>query len=444
MTTFRLHLSDGKKIRMAFYDPFSSRLQWEDTQESIIEPVTSFHHKAKIFPISPTTPGKKVSSLQKIKIQMGFACNFSCSYCSQSNVRDSSSTSVKVSASKVDNFFSSMANWYNGGFDGAGLGTTVEFWGGETLIYWDAVKKLSLLIKTKYPNIRLVIFTNGSLVKKDMVDFAKEIQMQFAVSHDGPTFSQDRSIDPFDIPKQAENLKYLFNTLNPIGLVSFNAAITPKNFSLIKIREYIASKLSVDPKIVALSYDLVIPYEFSGMNYVIQNDIQMELVNKMFNELICLSPVDLIAGRIVLITSEFIDSLRIQKNIQSVGQKCSMDLPTALAVDLDGNVLTCQTVTAASNHKIGHVSNLDDVKLDTSYHFSKRPECIKCPVVHICRGSCMFLTGKLWEASCDQHFTWGLAHFAYAMFLLTDMKLTKIEADAIRHDGVTSLNVIQE
>jgi uncharacterized protein len=100
-------------------------------------------------------------------------------------------------------------------------------------------------------------------------------------------------------------------------------------------------------------------------------------------------------------------------------------------------------VTAKGGHKIGHVDQFANVELNTAYHWSHRKECVQCPVVQICKGSCMFLTEKLWEGACDQHFTWGLAYLSLAFYLQTNRYLTKIEGIAIRSKEVASIDVIR-
>jgi uncharacterized protein len=102
-----------------------------------------------------------------------------------------------------------------------------------------------------------------------------------------------------------------------------------------------------------------------------------------------------------------------------------MDKANNIAVDLNGNVLTCQNVSSVStnpsgiSHYIGHVSNLKDIEVKTSTHWSDRSECPMCPVVHICKGACMFLTGELWEASCNNAFSDNITIFANAIELMT-------------------------
>lgn len=443
LPVYKLTLKDESSTLIANYDPYNSTLCWDHNGQDIVLTEVPTTVAEKIFAISPTTPGTKTIALRKIKIQMGFACNYTCTYCSQNNQRAFSNDKAAETTAKVPGFFAKMASWFDGGTDGLGSDVHLEFWGGETLLYWQAVEELTKLLKNKYPNITLALFTNGSLVKKEMVDFAKEYKLHFIVSHDGPTFNEDRSKDPFDIPNQAEGLHYLFKTLNPLGLISFNATVSPKNYSLVRIREYIANKLQVKASEVKVTYDLATPYDSAGLSYVTHPQKRFDLINNIFDEMKSLYPFDMNLGMTDHFLHEFYQSLVKKETSEYVGQKCSMDLPSSIAVDIDGNVLTCQNVTAKGGHKIGHVDELVNVKLDTAFHWSQRSECVSCPVVQICKGACMFLKDNLWNAACDQHFTWGLAYLALALNLQTGMNLVKIEGDRIRRDGVLEVDVLK-
>ena len=441
MTKYNLHLRDQSGTRVAEYDPYTSKLLWADSGEEIIlsNPIPS----KTVTKVSPENPVGKSVSLKKIKIQMGFACNYSCTYCSQNNQRAFQKDTAQETLNKVPAFLAKMPQWFDGGSDGSGAGVHLEFWGGETLLYWSAVEKMASELRAKYPNISLALFTNGSIVTKEMADVALKLKLHFIVSHDGPTFTEDRAKDPLDIPHQYENLKNLFDKLQPQGLVSFNATISPKNYSLLTIRKYIADKLKVDPKLVRLTHDLATPYDSAGMSYVSDKNKRTDLVNGIFTELVKQYPFDLNVGMIDIFIHDFFESITNQRNADSVGQKCSMDLPTSIALDIDGNVLTCQNVTAKGGHKIGHVDQFNEAELNTSYHWSTRSECVKCPVVQICKGSCMFLKDKLWEGACDQHFTWGLAYLSHALYLQTNTYLVKIDGAPIRKNSETSVDVLR-
>lgn len=443
MKYFKLYLQDDSGVRVAHYDPYNSNLFWEATKESVVTKETGQPKDwEQIHPGSPLNPSKKVKELRRIKIQMGFACNYSCTYCSQNNLRSPIGDSVKIATDKIPQFFSNMPKWFDGGINGKGEGVSLEFWGGETLLYWPAVELLAEKLRSRYPDIQLALFTNGSIVKKEMVDFALEKKIHFIVSHDGPTFNEDRAKDPFEIPAQAENLYYLYKVLSPEKLVSFNATVSPKNYSLVKIRKYIADKLNINPQELVVTYDLATPYDSYGLGYVTQKEKRRELINLLFQEMQGRYPFDMSLGMTDMIIHDFFKSLQFSRTGEFVGQKCSMDLPSSIAVDLDGNILTCQNTTAKGGHKIGHIDQYENAKLTTAYHWSQRKECVSCPVVQICKGSCMFLTDNLWQAACDQHFTWGLAYLSLALFLQTNRKLIKIEGDNIRDPSQQSIEVL--
>ncbi|WP_341686710.1 SPASM domain-containing protein [Limnohabitans sp.] len=122
---------------------------------------------------------------------------------------------------------------------------------------------------------------------------------------------------------------------------------------------------------------------------------------------------------------DFVQSIQTARPASSVGQKCSMDRPDHLAVDLHGNVLTCQNVSAkaiAPNgqpHHIGQVSNLQAVKMRSATHWSQRSDCPSCPMLQICKGSCMFLEGKLWDAGCDAAYSDNVPFLAAAIEFMT-------------------------
>ncbi len=444
MPQFKLFLEGESDVRLAIYDPLTSSMTWEDSGEAVIvDPSLGPTHDRPVAAISPTAPGIKTRALRKIKIQMGFACNYSCNYCSQNNQRPESQESIRVSADKVEVFFSEMPAWFDGGETGDGAGVNLEFWGGETLLYWKAVLRLATLLRERYPQIELALFTNGSMVTKEMADAASILRIHFIVSHDGPTFSEDRAKDPFDIPQQAQGLHYLFRRLSPLNLISFNATVSPKNYSVRKIRRYIADKLGVPEKQVFLTYDLATPYDEQGLTYVAEPGNRRKLTQGLFEDMLSLYPFDIDVGMTGLQLRDFFRSVATGRSGDLVGQKCTMDLPSSLAVDLDGNALTCQNVTEKGGHKIGEVKDLQSVRLNTAYHWSNRKECGSCPVVQICKGSCMFLTDKLWEGACNQHFIWGTAHLALALYLQTNRRLVKIEGDAIRSSDVRELAVLE-
>jgi uncharacterized protein len=119
--------------------------------------------------------------------------------------------------------------------------------------------------------------------------------------------------------------------------------------------------------------------------------------------------------------NEFYASIQRRRPIEALGQKCGMDSPDTIAADLRGNVMTCQNTGAKGLHKIGHVAHFDAIALDTATHFAFREECMSCPVVQLCKGSCMFLDGEFFKQSCANEFAFNFGVMMAAVWHLTGM-----------------------
>ncbi len=438
---YNLILRKDSQVRVALYSPENSTLIWKDTNESLLELKKHQEVKQEIFRVAKNKPGSKSQHVTTLKIQLGFACNFSCSYCSQGDIRKNEAKSLsKSDLAELENLFSKIVS--NLEIKNS-KDVQIEFWGGETLLYWEEVKYLTKKLREKFSSITLLLFTNGSLIKSEMAEFSILNQLQFVFSHDGPAFKKFRGKDPLEDNKSLSEIIPFFNRMNEHNLISFNSAINPENYSLLEIRKHIASKLNVELNKIVVNYDLVIPYSDSALSYVRKDSEDKLLVNKLFKEYITQYPFNLKLGRLDQQLHDFYEAITEKKILNSFYQKCSMDSPDSLAINLKGEVITCQNVTADSGHKIGNLDDLKNVKLNTATHFSNREECQKCPVVQVCKGSCMFLEGNLWEKSCDQHFTWSLAFLKFAIFLQTGYELTSIEGQNIRNRKVDNINLLE-
>src|SRR5581483_3553756 len=117
-------------------------------------------------------------------------------------------------------------------------------------------------------------------------------------------------------------------------------------------------------------------------------------------------------GNISRRADDFFDSLCTHRPASALGQKCGMDRADELAVDLSGRVMTCQNTGAKGKHGLGSVFDMDNVKLDTAWHWSHRECCNYCPVLQLCKGSCMYLEGNLFAQSCENEYHYNTAILA--------------------------------
>lgn len=439
MKAFKLHLRNNQDVRIAIYQPDISTLLWEDTGHPVsLTPAGMAYQKkhpskwtaAEV--VSPAAPGKKISAIRTLKIQLGLKCNYSCSYCNQGGENNIKQGRIK----DIEDFLQSLSAWFDGGEDGKGQGVSIEFWGGEPLVYWKILEPLATRLKEAYPGARLSMISNLTLLNDEIIESIDKLNISIGMSHDGPAYKLVRGKDPLEDEVHRHFIKKLFDRLNPKGAFSFNCVLTKYNYSLTSIRNDIAKKMGVPNEDVKMSTEeLYLPY--SDATTYLSPKTEAEHSAILQNTFI--EGIQGESTRVSVLKSKiesFYKSLAQGRPAVTLGQKCGMDASDQIAVGLSGNVMTCQNTGDTGKHNLGNVSQLDQVKLDTAYHWSQREECKQCPVVQMCQGACMFLEGSLWTQACDNSFTWNVSVLALAMFYLTGRVMTHIESDVLRRESL--------
>jgi len=422
---FELIMIDQEnKRRSIFYDPHKSTVSDKDGKDILITDVKPHSCFKKAIGISPTNPGSKVSKLSKIRIQLGLGCNYSCSYCLQKDqIKDSTKTSLR----DAEIFMKNLDKWVEG------APAEIEFWGGEPLLYWNKIKFLLEKLTERFPEVSYLIITNGSLIDDDFIETVEKYNIRVAISHDGPG-QYNRGPDPLDNPIQFEMIKKFFDRRK--NNMSFNSVITPSNMNLDKIEQFFKSKFGQEARIsfegVVINYDDGESNTFTTEQY---NELSKNVAMS------CMRPFENLPNTFQIKIREFMKTLQNKLSSDSVFQKCGMDREDYIAVDLLGNVMTCQNTGSTGKHRIGHVYSLDKVKLNTSWHWSQREECSHCPVLQLCAGSCMYVEGPSWYHSCNNEYYYNMGILAGAMYHMTGMILEEVKGETWRPDpadyGVT-------
>jgi uncharacterized protein len=399
-----------KDTTIYWYDNMSSLMFDEDGKIIDFKGLPQIHQP---FPVttSVNTPAGKSKDIKVLKIQLGLSCNYECTYCNQRFVPHADETNKD----DVEPFLNTLPTWLNGN------DFKVEFWGGEPLVYWKTLKPLAEGIKKLYPNAHFSMVTNGTLLDLEKNQWLEDINFNVGLSHDGPGYHV-RGLDPFDIPEQFAMIMDLWSRLGPKNRMSFNAMIHKDNPSRAAISAWFKDKLGFDVPIGEGAF--IDPYDEGGKSVCMSDPADhLNFRNNAFKEIRenKAQNFSIIDKKI----SQFIKSIYTKKPASSLGQKCGMDDPSKIAVDLKGNVLTCQNVSAVAtgfngeSHKIGHISDFDNIKLKTSTHWSHRKECPGCPVIQLCQGSCMFLHGDMWSTACDNAYSDNIPYFMAAFEILT-------------------------
>lgn len=432
MTTFKIFAKnkDLNEEKVFYYDNMTSALTWENGKEIYNTKVRENNkgrkwETAKVT--SPETPLGKTSKVKTLKIQLGLSCNYSCEYCSQRFIPHADESNSKF----VDKFVKNLDIWMEGSPE------TIEFWGGEPLVYIKTIKPLAEHLRKKYPNSKFIMITNGSLLNSEVNEWIDKMGFSIAISHDGPG-QPVRGPDPLEDPIAREGIVDLFKRLGPQGRISFNTMMNRENMDRAAVQKYFSNFFnSIGIKDFQIGEGgFIDPYDEGGLENSLKNDEEHIAYRRMtINQ--TKNRQNYRFGVVNTRINEWTFSISVKRPAESLGQKCGMDEIDTIAVDLRGNVLTCQNVSAVSTspngkqHMIGHVSQLDKVKLNTSRHWSTREECVKCPVLQACKGACMFLHGNLWEKACDNAYTDHIPFFAAAIENMTGYLPYYIEHESL-------------
>lgn len=409
--------ANGQRARL-HYDNATSELTSE-SGEPLVQAV-EVAARANAPAVSKQTPLAKTSP-RVLKISLGLSCNYECEYCSQRFVPRAAETNP----GDVQAFIDGLDAWVTSPPE------KVEFWGGEPLVYIKTMRPLAEAIRDKFPNAELSVITNGSLLNDDINDWLDRMGFSVGISHDGPG-QPVRGPDPLQDPEQRAAIMALYARLAPQRRISFNAMVNRANASRAAIQRFFI-ELTGDPSVSIGEGSFVDAYDQGGIALSLRPGEMHAYRNLAFHEIRTgqAANVQAVSSK----TASFVNSIRSRRPASSLGQKCGMDKTDSIAVDLRGNVLTCQNVSATSTapngqpHRIGHLSDLAAVKLNTATHWSKREDCPSCPMLQICQGSCMFLEGPLWDRSCDNAFSDAVPIFAAGIEFLTGLVPFHIEGE---------------
>lgn len=367
----------------------------------------------------------KTHPIRRLKIQLGLSCNYECSYCSQSAVNRPPTTGRK----DIDGFMEQIKNAVFADRP------TVEFWGGEPVLYWKTLKPLAERMREFLPNARFSMITNGSLLTKDKIDWLDAMGFGISMSHDGPGQAL-RGPDILDDEEKLEVVKYALEKLGTKGRFGFSAVLNAKNPSRSAIIEWFRTRFP-DARYNLNELDLISVYHEGGSESLQMTEAEsIQLRRNLWAEARFLKNTVENASAVrdkvqqVVLANQPDSVLRPVK-----GQKCGMDRPGSIAVDLKGNVITCQNVSATQvaenghSHKIGTLDDLARTPLATSTHWADRPNCSGCPVLALCNGTCMILQGDHFNESCNAAFTEHIANFALGFESVTGFIPTYIEGE---------------
>ncbi len=409
----------SQDVKTFYYDNVNNTLK--DSNNNVFEyPKIEKLNLKESVPFSKNDPLKKSKNITTIKIQLGLSCNYTCDYCSQRFVERPPETSKK----DIDSF---MAQLDNLNFDEQS-GLRIEFWGGEPLVYWKTLKPLTEALKEKFsewkisPHFSMV--TNGTLLTREICSWLYYMNFGIGFSHDGPG-QYVRGPDPFEDEEKKKIILEFYKVMKPQNRFSFNTMINKRNISRKAIRDWFVN-LTGDEDVPIGEGNFIDAYDEAAIDNSLQTlNEHFEYRKQAFQHLNQYGS-KLNFGLTLQKIDNFTKGVLTHLESKYVGQKCGMDDEHTIAIDLKGNVVTCQNVSIVEtskngeSHFGGNLNDYDNVELKSVTHWKNRANCGDCPVLHICQGSCMYLDGKYWEITCDNAYSDNIVNFAVAFKNITN------------------------
>ena len=340
-----------------------------------------------------------------IKFFLGNACNYRCKYCRQSEHKKKVQRSKSEIENAVDNI--KMVADVN-------KELTIEFWGGEPLLYMDEM----IAIASRLPkHIRYHIVSNGSLMDKHIYKWLSKLNLEFILSHDGRGQCM-RSGDPLQDKVAYKYLFNLFKNRKNEDDFKINTVITEKNRDLYSLVHMFVDYFDNDIQIAKV--EPVIPYNPHAKdvaNTYANDNLERELLIGMIR-----LQEDGLINNIRDIVTTYNDLVDQSNNphfcIDLHEPKCSMSGRHSLCFDWDSVVYPCQVYggTDIALGNLSHHPQYPNVKLPLTMWTNDECNCKDCLVVALCRGVCPHLEKKYVASSCFNKKTFYTAIFRLMLY----------------------------
>ncbi|MBQ3080681.1 MAG: thioether cross-link-forming SCIFF peptide maturase [Clostridia bacterium] len=325
----------------------------------------------------------RYTDVKALCLHVAHTCNLNCEYCFASQGKyhgDRAIMSFEVGKRALDFLVENSGNHVN---------LEVDFFGGEPLMNWDAVKQLVAyarsIEKEKNKNFRFTLTTNGVLVDDDVIEFAnremhnvvlsldgrKEVHDHFRVDYAGKG-SYDTIVPKFQefVKKRGNRGYYVRGTFTHL-----NPDFTNDIFHMADLG---FTELSMEPVVCALGD----PYALTKDDLAVIKD-QYEILAK---EMIKREK----EGRPFSFYHYMLDLSHgpcVYKRVAGCGSGTEY-----LAVTPWGDLYPCHQFVGEEEYKLGNIFDgitnpavRDEFKLCNAY---ARPECADCWAKMYCSGGC--------------------------------------------------------
>ena len=400
--TNTLYDSEGVQLSL----PPSNDLQWYEAQEK--------NHGVT----------HKVNNPIAIRILLGHACNYNCTYCMQ---KDIGNPNERPQSIYTETFIANIQRNLN-----LERLNRIELWGGEPFLYWKDMVEIMKFFDS--PNREFFISTNGSAFVQKHVDFFKSLKAKvlISLSHDAVGQEKLRGEDVLKKPKKVDIIKQLLDLPN-VGL-GFSSVVSSGNCDLYAINDYFRDfcdengigrdtiKVTFIP---AKNYDVHNTGEASA-NYILRGEQLKDFASHLFEFTTqsLIDRVNFLKNNIIYSEEGIIEYAKFLTRTTPITTKsgCGADSNDILSVDIQGNVRLCPHTDVS--FIAGRIEDVTKVEIKGMDILRKKTHCMKCPVKRLCRSSCPIkFPDHVFYSNCALEKVWWGNIQIHAMQLLFSQKV---------------------
>ncbi len=380
-TTFEL--ASGQQFR---YDAHTNKIYNLKAEQLNLPPLQSldwYEEEEKNHGVT-----HKVNNPIAIRILLGHACNYNCTYCMQ---KDIGNPNERPQSIYTESFIAGIKKNLN-----LERLHRIELWGGEPFLYWKDMVEIMKFFDS--PDREFFISTNGSPFVQKHVDFFKSLKANvlISLSHDAVGQEKLRGDDILKNQKKVDIIKQLLNV--PNVKLGFSTVVSNENHDLYRINEYFkdfcdnheidfrSMKITFIP---AKNYD-VHDSEMASSNYILRGEALKEFavhLNEFTSD--CLKhPENFLRNNILYSEEGVIEYAKFLTRATPITTKsgCGADSNDILSVDIQGNVRLCPHTDGS--FIAGRLDEVTKVEIKGMDIARKKNHCMGCPVKRLCRSSC--------------------------------------------------------
>jgi radical SAM protein with 4Fe4S-binding SPASM domain len=425
MSYTKFELASGQQF---YYDSHHNKIYNQKAEQLNLPPLRSldwYEEEEKNHGVT-----NKVNNPIAIRILLGHACNYNCTYCMQ---KDIGNPSERPQSIYTETFIANINRNLN--LDRL---RRVELWGGEPFLYWKDMVQLMTFFDSS--DREFFISTNGSAFVQKHVDFFRTLKARvlISLSHDAVGQEKLRGEDILKKPNKVDIIKQLIDLPN-VGL-GFSTVVSNDNHDLYAINDYFkdfCESQQIDRKrmkitfIPAKNYDVHDTGEASS-NYILRGEKLKAFTSHLFeftqHSINDLDRVRFLKNNVVYSEEGVVEYAKFLRQVTPITTKsgCGADSNDILSVDIQGNVRLCPHTDGS--FIAGRLEEVSKVEIKGMDILRKKTHCMKCPVKRLCRSSCPIkFPDHVFYSNCALEKVWWGNIQLHAFQMLFNQKVTMKE-----------------